>query len=298
MEENSMGFEELVRHYSRPMDPIPTSLEPEGSPAVPVKAILFDVYGTLFISRAGDIGAAMEEAEVRVDLLDGLCGRYNLSLPARDLVNRFFDRIGQEKLRLARQGIDAPEVVIEDIWGDVLGTADRSLLQRFALEFEMIVNPVYPMPGLGDLLSFLKRRGMIMGIISNAQFYTPILFSSYLGAGLEDLGFRKDLVIFSYEVGYGKPSSRAFMAAARILEHGGIQPREVLFVGNDMLKDICPAGEAGFQTVLFAGDARSLNLREHEERCRGVRPDMTITELMQLADYSGRRNLRNGGRGQ
>lgn len=281
-----MSYEELVLHYSRPIDPIPTSLEPEGSPALPVKAVLFDVYGTLFISRAGDIGGARDEAEARVDELDGLRGRYGLSLPPRDLVHRFFDRIEQEKIRLARQGVDAPEVVIEDIWANVLETVDRNLLQRFALEFELIVNPVYPMPGLGDLLSRLKERGVTMGIISNAQFYTPILFSAYLGAGLEDLGFRKDLIVFSYEVGYGKPSSKAFRATSRILELKGIQPREVLFVGNDMLKDICPAREAGFQTVLFAGDARSLNLREHEEQCRDVRPDMTITRLMQLADYS------------
>ncbi|MCK9229853.1 MAG: HAD family hydrolase [Syntrophales bacterium] len=286
--------EKLVQRYSQPVDPVPTPLEPKGSPKFPVRALLFDVYGTLFVSRAGDIGGAREEAEARTGELDGLRRRHGLSLPVRVMVNRFFDHIEQEKDRQVRQGIEAPEVVIEDIWGDVLETDDCNVIRRFALEFELIVNPVFPMPGLADLLSFLKKRGLTMGIISNAQFYTPILFSSYLGAGPEELGFRKDLIFFSYEMGYGKPSPKAFRAAAGILKGEGIVPREVLFIGNDMLKDILPAGEAGFQTVLFAGDARSLNLREHEDLCRGARPDMIITTLMQLADDNWYRDGRQG----
>ncbi|MDD5476422.1 MAG: hypothetical protein PHU03_07930, partial [Syntrophales bacterium] len=137
----------------------------------------------------------------------------------------------------------------------------------------------------GVLLDTLKGSSVIMGIISNAQFYTPLLFSAHLGAGLEDLGFRKDLIFFSYELGYCKPSSTAFKKAARTLMNEGIEPGQALYLGNDILKDIIPAGEAGLQTVLFAGDARSLNLREDDDRCRGIIPDMIVTSLSQVIDY-------------
>ena len=50
-----------------------------------------------------------------------------------------------------------------------------------------------------------------------------------------------------------------------------------------MLKDIWPATQLGFKTALFAGDARSLRLREDDERCRGLKPDLVIDRLSQLA---------------
>jgi putative hydrolase of the HAD superfamily len=49
-----------------------------------------------------------------------------------------------------------------------------------------------------------------------------------------------------------------------------------------MLKDIWPATRLGFKTALFAGDRRSLRLREDDERCRVLQPDLVIDQLEQL----------------
>ncbi len=280
-----MTFEELIRSYSRPMTPIATPLQPKGSPTHSVKAVLFDVYGTLFISKAGDIGGARSEASLRLSEIDNLCKRFELSYSAEGLVERFFDSIEAEKLRLSESGIDYPEVVIEDIWERVTGIKDRRRIREIALEFELIVNPVYPMPGLGEVLSTLKRRGVLMGIISNAQFYTPYLFSSYLGMALDEIGFSRDLIFFSYELGYVKPSIRSFSLAAERLLDRGVEAKNTLYVGNDMLKDVYPAKAVGFQAALFAGDARSLKLREEDERFRSVEPDIIINDLKQLPDF-------------
>ncbi len=282
----SPTLEELVLVYSRPLIPVATSLAPKGSPVVPVKAILFDVYGTLFISKAGDIGGAREEAAARIDAISELCRRSGVIQSVETLLDQFFSGIETEKKRRSDAGTAFPEVVIEDIWEQVLGVDDRNLLQRFALEFELIVNPVYPMPGLADVLSSLKKRGLTMGIISNAQFYTPLLFSAHLGRGLLDIGFSGELLFFSHELGYGKPSNAAFLSAAAALRERGIEPEETLYLGNDMLKDVFPAKAARFQTALFAGDARSLNLREQDGRCRDLKPDMIVTKLSQLLDYT------------
>jgi putative hydrolase of the HAD superfamily len=58
----------------------------------------------------------------------------------------------------------------------------------------------------------------------------------------------------------------------------------VLFVGNDRLKDIYPAHRVGMKTCLFAGDQRSLRLREDDERVQGLEPDFIIDDLQQLLD--------------
>jgi putative hydrolase of the HAD superfamily len=50
-----------------------------------------------------------------------------------------------------------------------------------------------------------------------------------------------------------------------------------------MLSDMYGADKAGFQCVLFAGDSRSLRLREEDPLVRGLRPSRIIRELGELA---------------
>ena len=83
----------------------------------------------------------------------------------------------------------------------------------------------------------------------------------------------------------GKPDSFLFTKAAEILEKKyNIKPHEVLYTGNDMLNDIMAADSAGMKTALFAGDKRSLRLREDNPECRMLTPDLVITDLHQIYD--------------
>jgi putative hydrolase of the HAD superfamily len=166
----------------------------------------------------------------------------------------------------------------------VLGWHDRDMARSFALAFELIVNPVFPMPGLLNLVQQAREK-CCLGIISNAQFFTPMLLEKFLTASLEKSGFDPDLLIFSYQTNYAKPSEHLFRLAADRLEKRGISPSETLYLGNDMLNDILPAQKSGFKTALFAGDKRSLRLRQDDERCRDIVPDIVITGLLQLLDY-------------
>ena len=49
-------FAALIRARSAPLDPVPTETEPHLERLDGVKAVLFDVYGTLGISGSGDVG--------------------------------------------------------------------------------------------------------------------------------------------------------------------------------------------------------------------------------------------------
>jgi putative hydrolase of the HAD superfamily len=279
-----MSFEALIQRYSKPLDAMPTACARKEKPGFKARAVLFDIYGTLFISKAGDIGVAKKEAEKCLKEIAALFLRYGVKEAARSVLEKFFDEIKDEKERLRKGGVEYPEVVIEDIWKRVLKIDDREEMRRLAIEYELIVNPVYPMTNLKEMLSGSRKRHVLMGIISNAQFYTPHLFPALLDGTLEDLGFKNELLFFSYRLGYGKPSADVFERAARELEREGVPRDKALYVGNDMRKDICPAKEAGFQTALFAGDARSLNLRENDAECEGIVPDIVITDLLQILD--------------
>jgi putative hydrolase of the HAD superfamily len=281
----AMSFEALIRRYSKPLEAVPTACARKGKHGSRARAVIFDIYGTLFISKAGDIGVAKREAEKCLKEITLLFQNYGVEEDARIVLEIFFDEIQGEKERLREKGVEYPEVVIEDIWKRVLKVNDREKMRCLAIEYELIVNPVYPMPNLKEMLSGCRKRHILMGIISNAQFYTPHLFSALLDETLEDLGFKNELLFFSYRLGYGKPSADLFETAARELEREGVPREQVLYVGNDMRKDICPAKEVGFQTALFAGDARSLNLRENDTECEGIVPDIVITDLLQILDF-------------
>lgn len=280
-----MSFDQLVRYYSKPLEPIPTEMSQGGALRGEIRAVLFDVYGTLFISAAGDISIAQEAADRNIEAVANLLGQFRIDRDASSLQNVFFAAIDREKRRLEQEGIDYPEVVIETIWKKILGIDDDAVIKRFALEYELIVNPVFPMPHSREIITALKKKDINLGIISNAQFYTPCLFSALMEDSLENLGFTDDLLFFSYAFGYGKPSLFLFERAAERLAQRGVHNNQVIYVGNDMLKDIYPAASVGFQTVLFAGDGRSLRMREGDDRCADITADLVITDLSQIMDY-------------
>ena len=265
------------------LEPLPTGMQPSGRITHPLKCLIFDIYGTLLISGSGDVGTAMQTIR-KDERLKQLLLEYNIYRPLGEVLNDFFDAIAEQHSLLKAIGIDYPEIKIDHLWMQVLKWHCVDTARCFALAFELIANPVYPMPGLQQLIE--KDRGdCILGMISNAQFYTPMLLERFFNASLEKIGFEKDLLLFSYQTEYAKPSEHLFALAKNRLERRGIDPGKTLYVGNDMLNDILPAKNIGFKTALFAGDRRSLRLREDDARCQGVKPDIVITELSQLMEY-------------
>jgi putative hydrolase of the HAD superfamily len=139
------------------------------------------------------------------------------------------------------------------------------------------------MPGWDAALGPL-RNDFLLGIISNAQFFTPLLFPALLGHPLDELGFSAEMQYFSYQVGCAKPSPRLFDDALRALARQGIRPDQTVYIGNDMLNDISVPAAMGVRTVLFAGDLRSLRWRDDDPRVGAHAPDAVITNLAQLPE--------------
>ena len=276
----------LISKYIQPLLPIETEIAPGGCMRGPVKAILFDIYGTLFISASGG-SRPQHLGSNRRAALQHLLTRHDLQMTVASLLSLLQLEIESQHACSRDRGIDHPEVDILAVWRQVLPIKESEGIRRFALEFEFIVNPVFPMPNLDRFLASCARKVTVMGIISNAQFYTPFLFEWLLDADLSRLGFEPELVLMSFEQGRAKPSLVLFESAVELLGKRGIGPEEVLYVGNDMLKDIYPASVCRFQCALFAGDQRSLRLHRGDPRCRNLKPDLIITQLEQLLPHLG-----------
>ena len=270
--------------YVSPLTPVPTRMTPGGTLRRPVRCVMYDLYGTLFISGSGDIGAE-RKTEPRQEDLNTLIHRYRLNRSPDQLRSAFFSLVEITHEKMKKRGVDVPEVEYDQIWASILPETDPREIRDFATAYELIVNPVYPMPNLKTLLAGCRERGLEQGIISNAQFFTPLLFYWFLGGLPESMGFDPNLLFYSYRYGVAKPSPVLFEAAASALKDQDIGRKEVLYVGNDMLNDVYAAKQAGFQSALFAGDARSLRLREDDERIERISPDLVVTDLSQILDY-------------
>ena len=286
-------IQNIIRNYSSPLEPRPMGESPVLKALPGIRAVLFDVYGTLFVSASGEVGTvrATEHGEAFRDALEAV--DTPLKCAGEKGVARLDDVIHDAHQASRQEGIENPEVDIVAVWARVLGSLFRSrlishaffteeYLQELAVRYEVRANPVWPMPGCAECLAALDEAGLLLGIVSNAQFFTPALFPALLGHDLTSLGFHPQLLFYSYCYGQAKPGRFLFERSQEALATLGVAADEVLYIGNDMLNDIRPAGEVGFHTALFAGDERSLRLRNEDQRVAGVTPDLVLTHLDQL----------------
>ncbi len=288
----SQRYRDIFRRHCRPLAPLPTGTRPRLSRLLGVRAVLFDIYGTLLVSASGDIGTARRSAagEAFVAALEAVGIRFSTTGSVG--VECLSATIEADHAAARARGIEYPEVEITAIWRRALAAlAERGLIAeapgkldfaQLAVEYEARVNPAWPMPGVQASLAQLQQRGVRLGLVSNAQFYTLELLPALLERTVAQLGFEESLRFFSFRAGEAKPGRTLYRQAVETLDRAGIAPQEVLCVGNDLLNDIAPATAVGFRTALFAGDARSLRWREGDQRVAGVQPDLVVTELEQL----------------
>jgi putative hydrolase of the HAD superfamily len=81
-----------------------------------------------------------------------------------------------------------------------------------------------------------------------------------------------DPIIVSGNFGYRKPDPRLFVTALNAME---LEPSEVLFVGNDMYRDVYGAQRVGMKTVFFKSN-------QGTQEKEGVKPDYIIYNFPEL----------------
>lgn len=295
---NAESVEALFRAHFRRLEVVPTGQQPALTPLPDVRAVLLDVYGTLVMSACGEVGTVATSADAVMAALaaagvvtgDEAHRRRVADAGARHLAAA----ISQCHAQMRAGGVEHPEVDIRQVWGSVIDAliaqqllppsarhADR---ERVAVHYEARVNPCWPMPNVRRCLDELRGARRLLGIVSNAQFFTPPMITALFGESLSELGVDARLRFYSYEHGEAKPGDRLARLAAEALRRRGVPAHQVLSIGNDMLNDIRPSHDVGFRTALFAADARSLRWRASDPRVAGLRPDVVLTDWSQLTE--------------
>lgn len=228
-----------------------------------IRAVIFDIYGTLLISPPG---AVKHDPAFDPELRDLLAASgHDLGESPTAVLHAAVRR------HHAASGHAHPEIDLVRVWQEVLGTGED--LTALVTEVENAWHPCQEMPRARETLLRLSAEGVTLGVLSNAQANTLPTLDGTLGPVTHLLA--PELTILSCQHGIAKPSPELFGLLARRLEARGISPAETLFVGNDPRQDIRPAQAAGFRTALFTGHPGSLRRGE-------CTPDLTLRSLSEI----------------
>jgi putative hydrolase of the HAD superfamily len=142
----------------------------------------------------------------------------------------------------------------------------RRLAELFLLTTHWHVFPdAYP------ALEGLKRRGLVLGAVSNWVWTLPELLHAL------DLVSHFDFIAASARVGYEKPHPRIFEWA---LERAGAAPGEVLHVGDHLDADVTGARAVGIDALLINRDGPHAPPEVPDD----VTVIRSLTELLPIVD--------------
>jgi len=215
-----------------------------------IKAITFDLWDTVFIDDS-------DEAKRKS------MGLAPKPVARRELVTSFLSRHGRVSRELVDAAYDTTDAAFNKVWhglsvtwtveerlrvlltglGRSLPRDELAELVRLHEEMELEVSPDAA-PGIHQALKALHGKYRL-GVISDAIFSPGRVLRGLLEKeGLADLF---DVFVFSDEIGGAKPDASVFRAAANGL---GVEPSEIVHVGDREPNDIAGARAAGARAIL------------------------------------------------
>jgi putative hydrolase of the HAD superfamily len=235
-----------------------------------IKGIIFDVNGTLV-----DIWTDEGHEEI-YRTISNLLSYQGISLDPKSLKDLYF-QIMKEQRTASRER--HPEF-------DAVGIF-REIIVQYATDFTRDL-PARKLEQLPTLLAETYRAAsrFRLQLYPGVQGTIAQLHSKYRLAALSDaqtayavpelnaVGLSRyfDPIIVSGDFGYRKPHEGLF---AKALAAMNMEPSEVLYVGNDMYRDVYGAQRVGIKTVFFKSN-------QGTQEKEGVNPDYIIYTFPEL----------------
>lgn len=280
----------IVAHYLEELQPIATTpLAVDSCPPSSFRAVLFDIYGTMLTSKAvTDEQRVKAIADICLDVFPDVTPP--TTSQCYEIKNRFYQQLTHSYAALDIRGGRRSEVDFRNVWAQVLQKellvdSGGDYLQRvelFAFLYAVRTHRTWPQPNLRQTIVGLAEKKIPMGVISNSQFYTPLIVNHFLDCPVTFSSaaipyFDQFLTFYSFQHGYVKPDDYFFVEAKSYLEDLGIDAKDAIYVGNDYRNDIDTANRNGLRSVLYAGDQASCR-KNHPT----AKPDFVVTDLAQL----------------
>jgi HAD superfamily hydrolase (TIGR01549 family) len=215
-----------------------------------ISAITFDLWDTVLIDDS-------DEAKRKT------AGRPPKRVERRNLVQRFLERQSTVSRSIIDPVYNAADAAFKKVWnelhvtwtvrerltlilealGQILPESEMAELVRLHEEMELEFRPDF-VPGAAEALRILNGRYRL-GVISDTVFSPGRALRTMLAdEGLLDLF---EVLIFSDEVGRSKPEPEPFTIAC---DRFGIEPRELVHIGDREDKDVAGSHAIGARAIL------------------------------------------------
>lgn len=231
-----------------------------------IKGLLFDFNGTLI-----DI-LTNEGEDIPFRVTANFLAFHHVKIAPGQLKEEYFKRNKEQR---AKSKEEFPEFDVEKIFREIIYLYTlreepeqlKSLPKVTSIVFRSAMTyQLQTYNGVIEVLENLKGRYK-MGAVSDGQSLWAL--PEMRACSLE--GYFSPVIV-SGDYGFRKPDKRLFTIA---LEKMGLAPEEVVYIGNDMYRDVFGAAECGMRTIFFKS-----NQGDHSPS--GREPDYIIYEFREL----------------
>ena len=195
--------------------------------SVPVRAVIFDLYGTLVpeFPSAEFYGSVTAMAEVLEADRDAFRAGWDRTAPGRQ-TGAYATMEDNVRAICAEIGVAEP--------------SEASLAAALAPRAAMYRRWFRPRVGAIETLTAMRERGLPIGLISMCAPDTPPMWHASAFAGLVDVE------VFSSEVGLRKPDPAIYRYACERL---AVEPADVLYCGDGAYRELTGAADVGMMAV-------------------------------------------------
>ena len=232
-----------------------------------IKALFFDLNGTL-------IDILTDENDESVFRTTANFLSYSKVYISPEKMRKLF--IELNRAQRATSPEEFPEFDVQKIFREIIDSCGQAGISAekcdsLAIEVSRIFRSASRRklelyPHVRDVLDQLKERYIFAAVSDGQSLWAK---PEMCAAGLEEYF---STVIVSGDHGFRKPDPRMYTAA---LEQYSLKPQEVIFVGNDMFRDIYGAGKLGMKTVFFKSN-------QGDHKSRGIEADYIIYDFSEL----------------
>lgn len=313
MPKTLMEYAEWLAHRDELIWPtappsVPCKAIPSIKPLPGIKAVTWNVYGTLLRITDGDL-LLLPAQQMRMQVaLEKTIQEFNMwqcmtrksGAPWEHLFTQYKDLVAEIQLTVPAKKGDVGQVSSTKLWRKLISRLEQKAYvydvdfygdpeeyaEKVAFFFHSCLQGVAEMDHAATAVKAVAEAGLIQGLLADAQSFTRTQLLRALRAAtkLPPFGrlFVAGCVVLSCDIGVKKPSRTLFAAAAEAFAQHGLEPSEVLYVSNRWPEDLMVAKQTGFRTALFAGDKNSVQASAEELLISELRPDRLLTELTQI----------------
>lgn len=210
-----------------------------------MKAIIFDLGHTLI-----DYYNDWREPEKKAvsDTYRLFARRVDADVDKKEFEESLYSFLKNARRKRAEEMVEVPLRSILKECFRKFGYEDEGTLVEEGLEifYNALLEHRKLIEGVPEMLSFLKEKGYLIGLISDVAWGLPSTFPR------KDIRHYRidsyfDDMVFSTDVGLRKPHPRIFRIS---LENLGVESDEAVYIGNSLQADIKGALNAGMKGIL------------------------------------------------